>query len=169
MWEPRRLTNLWAFMACCRDSFTFLKDRCVEEGHRRLQLEVVQRYLTLWRVDFIWIIFQNLALTSQKALRLQYLLVTLFREMIAIYCENRTKHKNTLCGKGEVSVVNRGVKYSNHCALLGTGCVIPIFNRAACSFEVQTSRILRLHFGELSEVRKSYKFVFCLFSRLKSD
>jgi hypothetical protein len=23
MWEPRRLTTLWAFMACCRDSFTF--------------------------------------------------------------------------------------------------------------------------------------------------
>jgi hypothetical protein len=24
MWDPRRLTNLWAFMACYRDSFTFL-------------------------------------------------------------------------------------------------------------------------------------------------
>jgi hypothetical protein len=24
MWEPRRLTNLWAFTACYRDSFTFL-------------------------------------------------------------------------------------------------------------------------------------------------
>jgi hypothetical protein len=23
MWEPRRLTTLWASMACCRDSFTF--------------------------------------------------------------------------------------------------------------------------------------------------
>jgi hypothetical protein len=23
MWEPRRLTTLWAFTACCRDSFTF--------------------------------------------------------------------------------------------------------------------------------------------------
>jgi hypothetical protein len=23
MWEPRRLTTLWAFMACYRDSFTF--------------------------------------------------------------------------------------------------------------------------------------------------
>jgi hypothetical protein len=23
MWEPRRLTNLWAFTACYRDSFTF--------------------------------------------------------------------------------------------------------------------------------------------------
>jgi hypothetical protein len=24
MWEPRRLTTLWAFMACYRDSFTFI-------------------------------------------------------------------------------------------------------------------------------------------------
>jgi hypothetical protein len=24
MWEPRRLTNLWAFTACYRDSFAFL-------------------------------------------------------------------------------------------------------------------------------------------------
>jgi hypothetical protein len=23
MWEPRRLTTLWAFKACYRDSFTF--------------------------------------------------------------------------------------------------------------------------------------------------
>jgi hypothetical protein len=23
MWEPRRLTSLWAFTACYRDSFTF--------------------------------------------------------------------------------------------------------------------------------------------------
>jgi hypothetical protein len=23
MWEPRRLKTLWAFTACCRDSFTF--------------------------------------------------------------------------------------------------------------------------------------------------
>jgi hypothetical protein len=23
MWEPRRLTNLWASMACYTDSFTF--------------------------------------------------------------------------------------------------------------------------------------------------
>jgi hypothetical protein len=25
MWEPRRLTTLWAFTACYRDSFTFLQ------------------------------------------------------------------------------------------------------------------------------------------------
>jgi hypothetical protein len=24
MWEPRRLTTLWAFMACYRDSFYFI-------------------------------------------------------------------------------------------------------------------------------------------------
>jgi hypothetical protein len=27
MWEPRRLTTLWAFMACYRDSFTIFIDR----------------------------------------------------------------------------------------------------------------------------------------------
>jgi hypothetical protein len=26
MWEPRRLTTLWTFMACYRDSFTFILD-----------------------------------------------------------------------------------------------------------------------------------------------
>jgi hypothetical protein len=26
MWEPRRLSTLWAFMACYRDSFTFLHE-----------------------------------------------------------------------------------------------------------------------------------------------
>jgi hypothetical protein len=25
MWEPRRLTTLWASAACCRDLFTFIK------------------------------------------------------------------------------------------------------------------------------------------------
>jgi hypothetical protein len=26
MWDPRRLTTLWAFMPCYRDSFTFLRE-----------------------------------------------------------------------------------------------------------------------------------------------
>jgi hypothetical protein len=26
MWEPRRLTTLWAFRACYRDNFTFLSE-----------------------------------------------------------------------------------------------------------------------------------------------
>jgi hypothetical protein len=26
MWEPRHLTSLWASLACCRDSFTFLPE-----------------------------------------------------------------------------------------------------------------------------------------------
>jgi hypothetical protein len=28
MWEPRRLTTLWAFMACYKDSFTFFYLYC---------------------------------------------------------------------------------------------------------------------------------------------
>jgi hypothetical protein len=30
MWEPRRLTTLWAFTACYRDSYTFLPFSCTE-------------------------------------------------------------------------------------------------------------------------------------------
>jgi hypothetical protein len=33
MWEPRRLTNLWAFTACYRDSFSFFIERLhLKEG-----------------------------------------------------------------------------------------------------------------------------------------
>jgi hypothetical protein len=31
MWEPRRLTNLMAFMACYRDSFSFLRYLLIKE------------------------------------------------------------------------------------------------------------------------------------------
>jgi hypothetical protein len=34
MWEPRRLTNLWAFSACYRDTFTFIY-RVLETWHAR--------------------------------------------------------------------------------------------------------------------------------------
>jgi hypothetical protein len=30
MWEPRRLTALWAFTACYRDSFTILLRNCIK-------------------------------------------------------------------------------------------------------------------------------------------
>jgi hypothetical protein len=29
MWDPHRLTTLWASMACYRDSFTFYLDMCM--------------------------------------------------------------------------------------------------------------------------------------------
>jgi hypothetical protein len=34
MWEPRRLTTLWAFTACYRDSFTFIVILIFEELSR---------------------------------------------------------------------------------------------------------------------------------------
>jgi hypothetical protein len=40
----------------------------------------------------------------------------LFREIIAVYCENHTEHINTLCGQNaEFWYVIAGGKYSNHC------------------------------------------------------
>jgi hypothetical protein len=42
----------------------------------------------------------------------------LFRETVAAYCENHTKHTNTLSGQNaEFSYVKAGGKYSDHCAL----------------------------------------------------
>jgi hypothetical protein len=33
MWEPRRLTTLWPFTACYRDSFTFLHANICTSSH----------------------------------------------------------------------------------------------------------------------------------------
>jgi hypothetical protein len=39
----------------------------------------------------------------------------LFGETVAVYCEKRTEHTNTLCGQNvEVWYVKAGGKYSNH-------------------------------------------------------
>jgi hypothetical protein len=39
----------------------------------------------------------------------------LFRETVAVYCENRTKHINTLCGQDvEFYYVKEGGTYTNH-------------------------------------------------------
>jgi hypothetical protein len=44
----------------------------------------------------------------------------LFRETVAVYCENHTEHTNTLCGQNvEFEYVKAGGTYSNHCALKG--------------------------------------------------
>jgi hypothetical protein len=44
----------------------------------------------------------------------------LFREIIAMYCENHTKHKNTPCGQNaEFYNVKVGGSCSKHCALYG--------------------------------------------------
>jgi hypothetical protein len=44
----------------------------------------------------------------------------LFKETVAVYCENRTEHTNTLCGQNaEFKYVKPGGIYSNHWALKG--------------------------------------------------
>jgi hypothetical protein len=44
----------------------------------------------------------------------------LLRETVAVYCEKRTEHTNTLCGQNaEFWRVKAGGKYSNHWALEG--------------------------------------------------
>jgi hypothetical protein len=50
MWEPRRLTTLWASAACYRDTFTFLSftSRCTSKPH---QLRLLGPYIL--RVCFI--------------------------------------------------------------------------------------------------------------------
>jgi hypothetical protein len=42
----------------------------------------------------------------------------LFRETVAVYCENRTEHADTLCGKN-AEYARAGGTYSNHWALKG--------------------------------------------------
>jgi hypothetical protein len=44
----------------------------------------------------------------------------LFRETVALYCENHMEHTNTLCGQNvEFYCVNAGGTYSNYWALKG--------------------------------------------------
>jgi hypothetical protein len=44
----------------------------------------------------------------------------LFKEIIAIYCENHMEHTNTLCGQNaEFLYVQAGGTYSNHWTLKG--------------------------------------------------
>jgi hypothetical protein len=44
----------------------------------------------------------------------------LFRETVAVYCENHTEHINTLCGQNAESwYAQTGGTYSNHWALMG--------------------------------------------------
>jgi hypothetical protein len=44
----------------------------------------------------------------------------LFRETVAVYCENHTEHKDAQWGhNAEFWYVKAGGTYSNHCALKG--------------------------------------------------
>jgi hypothetical protein len=52
----------------------------------------------------------------------------LYREIIAVCCEIRTKHVNTLCGQNvEFSNVKRGGTYSDHWALEGYITAVNMF------------------------------------------
>jgi hypothetical protein len=45
----------------------------------------------------------------------------LFRETVAVYCENHTEHTDTLCAQSaEFWCVKAGGKYSNHWASQGS-------------------------------------------------
>jgi hypothetical protein len=67
------------------------------------------------------VLYKNSDLTSQET---HYVIATkpnrlmLFRERVAVYCENHTKHINTLYGhNAEFWCVKAGGTYSNHRAL----------------------------------------------------
>jgi hypothetical protein len=45
MWEPRRLTNLWASMACYGDSFTFFYDLPTNHVVIAIKSGVITEYL----------------------------------------------------------------------------------------------------------------------------
>jgi hypothetical protein len=57
------------------------------------------------RVDYGYIIYKNRVRTSQET---HYVSATepnrlmLFRETVTVYCENHTKHSDTLCGQNAV-------------------------------------------------------------------
>jgi hypothetical protein len=64
---------------------------------------------------FIYIIYKNSVRISQET---HYVTATkpnrlmLFRETVAVYCENRTEHTNTLCGQNaEFGYVKAGATY----------------------------------------------------------
>jgi len=72
----------------------------------------------------------------------------LYREIIAVYSENHTKHVNTLCGqKVELLNVKHGGTYINHWAVKGSVSVtktsqLMLYSEiiAVCS-EIQTKHI----------------------------
>jgi hypothetical protein len=43
----------------------------------------------------------------------------LFRETVAVYCENHMEHTDTLCGQNAESYYEAGGTYNNRCPLRG--------------------------------------------------
>jgi hypothetical protein len=55
------------------------------------------------------LIYKNSVLTSQETRRFSYTKTNrlmLFREIIAVYCENNTEHINTLCRQNALRAVH---------------------------------------------------------------
>jgi hypothetical protein len=75
-------------------------------------------------LKFFYTLYKDSARTLQVT---QWVSITqsnqlmLFREIIAIYCENHTKHKCTVCAecRGFVNLFKAGGTYSDHWALKG--------------------------------------------------
>jgi hypothetical protein len=58
--------------------------------------------LTLWSMEFIYIMYKNLVPASQDTHSLCLRKISwlmLFKEIITCYFQNRTEHTNTLCGQ----------------------------------------------------------------------
>jgi hypothetical protein len=58
--------------------------------------------LSFWSPKFVWIIHKNLVRTSQETHCVSTInpnRLMLFRERVAVYCENHTEHASTLCGQ----------------------------------------------------------------------
>jgi hypothetical protein len=113
MWEPRRLTNLWAFTACYRDSFTFFlcptgpiysTKILLRILHTALDLIISCRYnlltylirssYTLWRrgLFFILITLQTVGLLGRVISSSQGLYLNTRQHKHRINIHTHTKH-----------------------------------------------------------------------------
>jgi hypothetical protein len=79
--------------------------------------------LTLQGLNFTSIIYKNSVCTSQETHRFSASNTSqlmLFREMVAVYCENQMKYTNTVFRENpELRYVKACGTYKNHCALKG--------------------------------------------------
>jgi hypothetical protein len=79
--------------------------------------------LTLRGLNFTWIRYKNSVCTSQETHRFSATNTSqlkLFREMVAVYCENQFKHTNTVFWENpELKYVKACGTYKNHWALKG--------------------------------------------------
>jgi hypothetical protein len=68
------------------------------------------------RLNFFTILYKDSVRTSQETHDVSATKtnrIMLFKETIAVYCENHTKHTDTMCGQN-AEFVKTGGTYSNH-------------------------------------------------------